>query len=100
MAVRTHRQSTYGVDVIGENCQQRVGDQEDPVGAACGLLDVDEPGAAPPGLQDEVAAAHGVFEEVVAERLMLHTRSLIRTTVHHETQTTSAMSPSKPPGKG
>ena len=70
--VGPHGQAADGVDIRREEIEDRLGDQQDPLRATRRLLDVDEPAAAPPGLQHEVAAAHGVFEKVVTEGLMLH----------------------------
>ena len=66
--VGPHREATDGRDVVGQDGQRGVGDEEHPVGTAGRLLGVDEPVAVLAALQDEVAAAHAVAQQVVDER--------------------------------
>ncbi len=66
--VGAHRQPADRRGVVGDHRQGGVGDERDAVGAAGGLLGVEEPGAARPRLERELAALEGVRQDVVAQR--------------------------------
>ena len=58
--VGSHGEAADGRGVVGDERQHGVGHQQHGLGATHRLLGVDEPAAAPAGLQDEVAPAHRV----------------------------------------
>src|SRR5438067_323507 len=74
--VGAHREPADGRGVGGQHGGEGVGDEHHAIGTARRLLGVDEPVAALPGLEDELAPLHAVSEKVLDQRGVHSTRPM------------------------